>query len=69
MRNKKKIINKKRKPAENASYYFVAHIDALGEVTPLLLTDKEFKSAKKRADKNKEDVPLDFIVINQAHKE
>ena len=69
MRNKKKIINKKRKPAENASYYFVAHIDSLGEVTPLLLTDREFKSGKNRANKNKEDVPLDFIVINQAHKE
>jgi hypothetical protein len=68
MKNKKKIINKKRKPTENYSYYFVAHVDSSGEVTPLLLTDREFASAKKRANKNQEDVPIDFIVFNQAHK-
>jgi len=68
MKNKKKIINKKRKPTENYSYYFVAHVDSSGEVTPLLLTDREFASAKKRASKNQEDVPADFIVFNQAHK-
>lgn len=68
MKNKKKIINKKRKPTENYSYYFVAHVDSSGEVTPLLLTDREFASAKKRASKNQEDVPTDFIVFNQAHK-
>jgi hypothetical protein len=68
MKNKKKIINKKRKPTENYSYYFAAHVDSTGEVTPLLLTDREFLSAKKRANKNQEDVPIDFIVFNQAHK-
>lgn len=68
MRKKIKVINKKRKPNENASYYFVAHVDSSGEVTPLLLTDVEFKSAKRRAEKNKEDVPIDFIVFSQAHK-
>lgn len=68
MRNKKKIRNTKRKPQENYSYYFVGHVDSNGEVTPLLLTDKEFLSAKKRASRNKEDVPLDFIVFSQAHK-
>ena len=36
---KKKIINKNKKPTENHSYYFVAHVDSDGEVTPLLLTD------------------------------
>jgi hypothetical protein len=65
---KKRIKNKNRKPNEDRSYYFVAHVDSSGEVTPLLLTDKEFLVAKKRANKNKEDVPIDFIVFSQAHK-
>ena len=65
---KKRIKNKNRKPNEDHSYYFVAHVDSSGDVTPLLLTDKEFLQAKKRAHKNKEDVPIDFIVFSQAHK-
>lgn len=66
---KKRIRNKNRKPHEDASYYFVAHVDSSGEVTPLLLTDTEFAAAKKRANKNQEDVPLDFIVFSQASKQ
>jgi hypothetical protein len=65
---KKKIKNLNRKPNENASYYFVAHVDSQGEVTPLLLTYVEYKKAKQRANKNKEDVPEDFIVFKQAHR-
>jgi hypothetical protein len=65
---RKKIKNLNRKPNENASYYFVAHVDSEGEVTPLLLTDVEYKKAKQRANKNKEDVPEDFIVFKQAHR-
>ena len=65
---KKKIKNLNRKSNENASYYFVAHVDSEGEVTPLLLTDLEYKKAKQRANKNKEDVPEDFIVFKQAHR-
>ena len=65
---KKLIRNKDRKPNEDASYYFVAHVDSSGEVTPLLLTDVEYEQAKKRAEKNQEDVPLDFIVFTQSHK-
>jgi len=66
---KKKIKNLNRKPNENASYYFVAHVDSEGEVTPLLLTDIEFEKAKKRAEKNPEDVPENFLVFSQKHKE
>jgi hypothetical protein len=65
----KRIINKKKKPNEDHSYYFVGHVDSSGEVTPLLLTDVEFKKAKKRAQKNTEDVPVDFIIFSQAHKD
>jgi|GEM_PF-6656420 len=67
-RIKKRIINKKHKGNEDHSYYFVAHVDSSGEVTPLLLTDMEFIEAKKRAQKNQEDVPIDFIVFSQAKK-
>lgn len=66
---KQRIKNKKRKPNEDYSYYFVAHVDSSGEVTPLLLTDVEYKKAKQRALKNKEDVPENFIVFSQAHKD
>jgi len=66
---KQRIKNKKRKPNEDYSYYFVAHVDSSGEVTPLLLTDVEYKKAKQRATKNKEDVPENFIVFSQAHKD
>jgi len=65
---KKRIKNKQRKPNEDYSYYFVAHVDSSGEVTPLLLTDVEYKKAKQRALKNKEDVPEDFIVFSQSHR-
>jgi len=65
---KKRIKNKNRKPNEDFSYYFVAHVDSSGEVTPLLLTDVEFKKAKQRAIKNKEDVPQDFIIFLQGSK-
>ena len=66
---KKKIKNTKRKPNECKYYYFVAHVDSVGVVTPLLLTNPEFKKAKQRANKNKEDVPEDFLVFSQQHKE
>jgi hypothetical protein len=65
----RKIKNKNKKPTANESYYFVGHVDSEGEVTPLLLTDREYQIAKKRADQNPEDVPVDFIVFSQFHKD
>jgi hypothetical protein len=66
---RKQIRNTKRKPNEDKFYYFVAHVDSSGEVTPLLLTDVEYAKAKARALKNPEDTPTDFIVFSQAHKD
>jgi hypothetical protein len=66
---KGKIKNKNKKPTAACSYYFVAHLDPEGEVTPLLLTDVEYEKAKKRAEKNPEDVPEHFITFTQQHKE
>jgi len=65
---KQRIKNKNRKLNEDFSYYFVAHVDSSGEVTPLLLTDVEYKKAKQRAVKNKEDVPENFIIFSQGFK-
>jgi hypothetical protein len=65
---RKKIKNLNKKPTADAYYYFVGHVDSSGEVTPLLLTDIEYEKAKKRAEKNPEDVPIDFIVFSQFHK-
>ena len=64
-----KIKNKNKKPTECANYYFVAHVDSTGEVTPLLLTDPEFRKAQKRAERNPEDVPENFITFSQQHKD
>ena len=66
---KGKIKNTKRKPTENKYYYFVAHVDPNGDVIPLLLTDIEFEKAKARAERNPEDVPVDFIAFTQCHKD
>ena len=63
-----KIQNKKKKQTEFASYYFVAHLDSTGEVTPLLLTEPEYRKAQKRAERNPEDVPEDFIAFSQQHR-
>jgi hypothetical protein len=37
-----------------------------GDVIPLLLTKKEVEVAKKRALKNKEDVPSHFLIFQNA---
>lgn len=65
---KGKIKNQNKKPTANDEYYFVAHVDADGEVTSLLLTEVEFKRAKTRAENNPEDVPEHFIAFRQEHK-
>ena len=65
---KGKIKNKNKKPTENEEYYFVAHVDDKGEVTSLLLTETEYNRAKIRAENNPEDVPENFIVFHQEHK-
>jgi len=58
-----KIKNTQKKPTANEEYYYVAHIGEGGCVTHLMLTEKEFQNAKKRADKNPEDLPRYSIAI------
>lgn len=64
MKKKKNAIrNKNKKPSEAAFYYFCAFLESDGDVYPLLLTKDELKRAKRRAEKNKEDVPSSFLVF------
>ena len=62
-KKKAAIKNKNRKQGENLFYYFVGFMEANGNVVPLLLTKKEIQAAKQRALKNKEDVPLHFLIF------
>lgn len=64
-----KIENTNRKPQENPVYYYVAHVDESGEVTSLMLTEKEFEKAKVRANKNKEDLPKFSIAVQVTNKQ
>ena len=50
---------------ENDVYYFVGHLSTDGYYTPLLLTEKEFKVAKARAEKNPEDLHSTCVVFQQ----
>jgi len=65
-KKKAAIKNKNRKQGENLFYYFVGFMAANGDVIPLLLTKKEIDIAKKRALKNKEDVPSHFLIFQNA---
>ena len=64
MKKKKNAIrNKNKKPFEAMFYYFCAFLESDGDVYPLLLTKDELNRAKRRAEKNKEDVPSSFLVF------
>lgn len=57
--------NKNRKRMENGMYYFVGHLSTDGHYTPLLLTEREYASAKARAEKNQEDLYSNCVVFQQ----
>jgi hypothetical protein len=57
--------NKDRKRMENEVYYFVGHLSTDGYYTPLLLTEKEYATAKARAGKNPEDLHSTCVVFQQ----
>lgn len=59
------IPNKQKKLHENENYWFVGHLSDDGFFTPLLLTAREMEIAKKRAERNPEDVPHHSIVFQQ----
>tara|TARA_R100001510_G_C7655148_1_gene214113 strand:- start:3935 stop:4162 length:228 start_codon:yes stop_codon:yes gene_type:complete len=60
-----KVENKNAHRAADKEYYFATHIkNNDGEVQMLLLTDKEYERAVKRAERNKEDLPSDYSVVH-----
>ena len=63
-----KVTNKNAHRAADKEYFFATHVKSeagAGEddVVMLLLTDKELERATKRADKNKEDLPKYFAIV------
>ena len=68
-----KVENKDAHRAANSHYFFATHVrdgDGSGDdVVMLLLTEKELDRAAKRAEKNPEDLPEHFAIIQGSNKE
>jgi len=63
-----KVNNKNAHRAADKEYYFTAYVksdakEGEDDVVMLLLTDKEFERAAKRAEKNQEDLPKYFAIV------
>lgn len=58
------VENKKKHFAANAKYNFVRVQFQDGKEVSLLFTDKEIENAKKRAEKNPEDLPKTSFLRN-----
>ena len=68
-----KVENKNAHRAANSHYLFATHVrdgDGSGDdVVMLLLTEKELERAAKRAEKNPEDLPKHFAIIQGRSEE
>ena len=68
-----KVENKDAHRAANSHYFFATHVrdgDGSGDdVVMLLLTEKELERAAKRAEKNPEDLPEHFAIIQGSNEE
>ena len=53
----------KKNPQEADEYFLCTHVDSDGYQYELLLTKREFDVGVKRAEKNPEDIPQYFIVL------
>ena len=63
-----KVKNTNAHRAADKEYYFATYVksdakEGEDDVVQLLLTDKEFERAAKRAEKNTEDLPKHFAII------
>ena len=62
-----KVENKDAHRAANSHYFFATHVrdgDGSGDdVVLMLLTEKELERAAKRAEKNPEDLPENYAII------
>ena len=68
-----KVENKDAHRAANSHYFFATHVrdgDGSGDdVVMLLLTEKELERAAKRAEKNPEDLPEHFAIVQGKNSE
>ena len=61
--------NRNKKSSREADeYFFCTHVDSSGYQYELLLTKREFEVAEARAEKNPEDIPTDYIVLQGYRK-
>jgi hypothetical protein len=60
--------NKIKKANEAEDYFLCTHVTSDGYQYELLLTKREFDAAVKRAEKNPEDIPDTFIVLQGVKK-
>ena len=69
-----KVENKNRHRAADKEYFFATYVKSDAgpgedDVVQLLLTDKELERASKRAEKNKEDLPKYFAIVQGSNEE
>ena len=69
-----KVENKNAHRAADKEYFFATYVKSDAgpgedDVIQLLLTDKELERAAKRAEKNKEDLPKHFAIIQGRNEE
>ena len=69
-----KVENKNAHRAADKEYYFATYVKSDAgpgedDVIQLLLTDKELERAAKRAEKNKEDLPKYFAIVQGSNEE
>jgi len=55
--------NKNKKGRQADEYFFCTHVNSDGYQYELLFTKKEFDVGVKRAEKNPEDIPSHYIVL------
>lgn len=60
--------NKIKKGNEAEEYFLCTHVTSDGYQYELLLTKKEFDAGVKRAERNPEDIPDTFIVLQGVKK-
>ena len=69
-----KVENKNAHRAADKEYFFATYVKSDAgpgedDVIQLLLTDKELERAAKRAEKNKEDLPKYFAIVQGSNEE
>lgn len=62
--NALRVYNQARKTNANKYYWFTYVQLPNGDEIPIMLTEREFESAQRRAEKNQEDVPSKNFLVD-----